>query len=131
MLLTPDSAASITPSRFVSAGSAIAPTTVGRRRGAGLVLDDLHVHHVLHEVLGDAGHHRAEHLEALTLPLDERILLAHRPQVDAGLEVVHLLEMLTPALVDDAQHHLTLHLAEHLFAEFGLALLVVAPSRSP
>ena len=90
-----------------------------------LVLDDLHVHHVLHEVLGDAGHHRAEHLEALTLPLDERVLLAHRPQVDAALEVVHLLEVLTPALVDDAQHHLTLDLAEDLGTEFLLAALVV------
>ncbi len=90
-----------------------------------LVLHDLHVHHVLHEVLGDAGHHRPEHLEAFTLPLDERVLLTHRPQVDAALQVVHLLEVFTPTLVDDAQHHLTLDLAQHLGAEFLLAALVV------
>ncbi len=71
------------------------------------------MHHVLHEVLRDAGHHGAEHLEAFTLPLDERILLPHRPQVDAALQVVHLLEVFPPALVDDAQHHLALDLAQH------------------
>ncbi len=101
--------------------------TAGASAGgcSGVVLDDLHVHHVLHEVLGDAGHHGAEHLEAFALPLDERILLAHRPQVDAALEVVHLLEVLTPALVDDAQHHLTLDLAQYVGTEFLLATLVV------
>jgi hypothetical protein len=74
---------------------------------------------------GDSGHHAAEHLEALTLPLGERVLLPHRPQVDAALEVVHLLEVLAPALVDDAQHHLAFDLAEHLDTQFLLAPLVV------
>ena len=54
------------------------------------------------------------------------ILLPHRPQVDALLEVVHLLEVLAPALVDDAQHHLALDLAHRLVAELVLAALVVA-----
>ena len=95
---------------------------VERRR---FLLHDLDVHHVAHEVLGDRLHHRPEHLVALALPLGERVLLAHRPEVDALLEVVHLLEVLAPALVDDAQHHLTLDLAHHLGTELGLALLVV------
>ena len=61
----------------------------------------------------------AEHLEAFALPLGERVLLAHRPEVDALLEVVHLLEVLAPTLVDDAQHHLALDLAHRVLAEFG------------
>jgi hypothetical protein len=92
----------------------------------GLLDHDLHVHHVLHEVLGDARHHLPEHLEALTLPLDERVLLAHGPQVDALLQVVHLVEVLAPLLVDDLEHHLTLDLAHRRGAELLLALLVVA-----
>ena len=90
------------------------------------LLHDLDVHHVAHEVLGDRLHHRPEHLVALALPLGERVLLTHRPEVDALLEVVHLLEVLTPALVDDAQHHLALDLAHHVGTELGLALLVVS-----
>ena len=86
---------------------------------------DLHVHHVLHEVLRDALHHQAEHLVALALPLGERILLAHRPEVDALLEVVHLVEVLAPLRVDDLEHHLALDLAHHVGAELALALLVV------
>ena len=73
----------------------------------------------------DALHECAEHLEALALPLGERILLAHRPQVDALLEVVHLLEVLAPALVDDAEHDLALDLAHDAGAELGLPTLVV------
>ena len=86
-----------------------------------MLLDDLDVHHVAHEVLGDALHHRPEHLVALALPLGQRVLLAHRPEVDALLEVVHLLEVLAPALVDDAQHHLALDLAHDPLAELLLA----------
>ena len=63
----------------------------------------------------------AEHLEALALPLDQRVLLAHGPQVDALLQVVHLVEVLAPALVDDLQHDLALDLAHGLGAELGLA----------
>ena len=44
-----------------------------------------------------AVHHRLEHVEALALPLGERVLLAHGPEVDALLEVVHLVEVLAPA----------------------------------
>ena len=89
------------------------------------VSDDLHVHHVLHEVLGNAGHHRAEHVEAFPLPFGQRVLLAHRTEVDAALQVVHLFEMLAPALVDDPQHHLTLDLTQDVLTELGLTLFVV------
>ena len=82
------------------------------------------MHDVLDEVVGDAGHHHAEHLEALTLPLGGGILLAHRPKVNALAQQVHLTQMLTPALIDDAQHHLTLNLTQHGLTELTLAGLV-------
>ena len=43
--------------------------------------------------------------------LDERILLRERAQVDALAHVVHRLEVLTPARVDDLQDHEPLELA--------------------
>ena len=65
-----------------------------------------------------------KHLEALALPLGGRILLAHGPQMDPLPQLVHLPEVLTPLLVDDPQHHLTLDLPEHLLTQLALALLV-------
>ena len=53
----------------------------------------------------------AEHREALALPGHQRVLLAHGPQVDALAQVVHLGQVVAPALVDDLQHHLALDLA--------------------
>ena len=75
------------------------------------------MHHVLHKVLGDALHERAKHLETFALPFGERILLPHRTQVDALLQVVHFFEMFTPALVNDAQHHLAFNFAHRDFAK--------------
>ena len=55
-----------------------------RTCGRGAVVDDdLEVEDVADEVVLDLPHHRLEHVEALALPLGERVLLAHRPQVDA------------------------------------------------
>ena len=82
------------------------------------------MHDVLDEVVGDARHHHAEHLEALTLPLGGRILLTHRPKVNALAKQVHLTQVLTPALIDDAQHHLTLNLTQHRLTELTLAGLI-------
>jgi len=62
-------------------------------------------------VIVDGVEQLAEHREALSLPRDERILLAHGTQVDALAQVVHLGEVVTPALVDDLEHHLALDLA--------------------
>ena len=84
------------------------------------------MHHVADEVALDAGDHGLEHLVALALPLDERVALAHGPQVDALAEVVHLVEVLAPGGVDDAEHHLALDLAHDVVAELGLAGLVAA-----
>ena len=82
------------------------------------------MHDVLHEILGNALHERAKHVVTLALPLGEWVFLTHRTQVDALLEVVHLFEMFTPALVDNAQHHLTFNFAHYCFAELLFTLFI-------
>ena len=90
---------------------------VERRRRRCSATRDLHVRDVRDEVVLDSRHHRLEHVEALTLPLGERVLLAHRPEVDALTQVVHLVEVLAPVLVDHRQHHAALDLAEVVGAD--------------
>ena len=91
-------------------------SVVGRPRRL-LHRRDLEVRDVGDELVLDLAHHRLEHVEALTLPLGERVLLAHRPQVDALAEVVHLVEVLAPVLVDHREHHPALDLAEVVGAD--------------
>src|SRR5579862_1434085 len=69
---------------------------------------DLDVEDEAQVVVVDRVHQLAEHLEALPLPRDEGVLLAHRAQVDPLAQVVHLGQMLPPAHVDDAVHDLAL-----------------------
>ena len=95
--------------------------TARRRVGHG---HDLEVRDVLDEVVLDQAHHRLEHVEALALPLGERVLLAHRAEVDALAEVVHLVEVLAPVLVDHREHHAPLDLAELVGADRLLLRLV-------
>ena len=54
-----------------------------------------------------------EHV-ALAPILDERILLRERAQMDALTQVVHRLEVVSPALVDDLEHHVALDVAGEL-----------------
>src|ERR1700722_4505561 len=58
----------------------------------------------------EAVQHPGEHVETLTLVLDQRVALRHRAQADALLEVVHLVEVLTPFAVDDVQQDVTFQL---------------------
>ena len=97
-----------------------------RRAARGVVGDDLEPEDVPDEVVLDRLHHRLEHVEALALPLGQRILLTHRAEVDALAEVVHLEEVLAPVLVDHREHHAPLDLAELLRADLlflGVVLL--------
>ena len=55
-----------------------------------------------------------EHDVPLVLVLDERILLCHGAQVDAFTHVVHPVEMLAPALIDDLEDHEALELAHQV-----------------
>ncbi len=59
---------------------------------------------------------------ALAAVLDERVLLGERAQVDALAQVVHRLQVLAPALVDDLEDHVALDLARELDPERLLAL---------
>src|SRR6266699_1717930 len=97
---------------------------VARLPARAVVGDDLEVRDVPDEVVLHARHHRREHVEALALPLGQRILLAHRAQVDALAQVVHLVEVLAPVLVDHREHHAALDLAERVAPDRLLLLLV-------
>ena len=96
----------------------------GRERLLGLVLLHLDVEERRDDLLADDLAELLEHDVALAAVLDERILLGHRPQVHALAEVVHRLEVLAPARVDDLEDHEPLDLAHQLGAEAGLAVVV-------
>ena len=69
-----------------------------------------------------------EHLEgtiSLGLVLDQRVALTKAAQSDTGLEVVHLLQVVHPAGIDDAQHDLGVELAHEVLTQ-ALGLHVVA-----
>src|SRR5215218_4888418 len=75
-------------------------------RGAVLALDlDVDDEDVTAELLPDRVHQGAEHLVALVLVGDEGIDLREPAQVDALAQVVHVVQVLAPALVDDLEQH--------------------------
>src|SRR5215207_6098577 len=76
------------------------------------------------EVRPDAVHQVLEEREALVLVSDERVDLGEPAQVDPLAQVVHVVEVLAPALVDDLQQQEALQRPHQLLAEIGLALLV-------
>ena len=49
--------------------------------------------------------------------------MSHGPEVDALAEVVHLVEVLAPPLVDDPEQYLAFHLAHGFRPELGLPAL--------
>src|SRR4029434_2720784 len=65
-----------------------------------------------------------EHQVALVAVLDERILLRHRAEVDTLAEVIHVLEVLAPACVDDLEDHVALDLPRNLLAPGLLPLSI-------
>src|SRR5262245_46878616 len=76
------------------------------------------------DVVPDRAAELLEEDVTLAAVLDERILLRERTQVDALTQVVHRLEVLAPALVDDLEDHVALDLAHQLRAELLLPLAV-------
>src|SRR4051794_4587646 len=104
------------------------PAALLRREGlsgAARVLDlHLDVEDEARELLPDRLDQGGEHVEALVLVGDEWILLGEAAQVDALAQVVHVVEVLAPALVDDLQEAEALDLAHELRAELLLALVV-------
>ena len=63
-------------------------------------------------------------VERLVLVGDDRLDLGEPAQVDALAQVVHVVEVLAPAVVDDLQQQVALERAHQLVAELLLALVV-------
>ena len=72
---------------------------------------ELCVEEVPDDLFADRRVQLLEHDVALGGVLDKRVLLGHRPQVDALAQVVHVLEVLAPAGVDDLEDHEALEVA--------------------
>ncbi len=90
----------------------------------GLILLHLDVEQRQHDLFLDRAAQLLEHDMALAPVLDERVLLGHRAQVDPLAQIVHRLEMLPPAGVDDLEDHEPLDLAHQLRPEALLAVVV-------
>src|SRR3954451_4421351 len=76
------------------------------------------------EVRPDRVHEVLEEREALVLVRHERVDLGEAAEVDALAQVVHVVEVLAPALVDDLEQQVALQSAHELLTELRLALVV-------
>src|SRR5690606_3858977 len=85
---------------------------------------DLEVIEIADRLFLDLPHHRLEHREALALVFNQRVTLRHRTKTDASFEVVHLVEVVTPATVKNLQHYPALELTSGRLAERFFARLV-------
>src|SRR3954469_20851910 len=112
--------------RVLEVASAVAAAAPLRPECAVARALDLHLHveDVARELLPDRLDEGREHVEALVLVGDERILLGEAAEVDALAQVVHVVQVLAPALVDDLEQDVALDLAHQLRAELLLALVV-------
>jgi hypothetical protein len=50
----------------------------------------------------DLAHHGAKHGESFALVLHQRITLSHGAKTNAILQIVHLIEVVSPATIDNA-----------------------------
>ena len=78
-----------------------------------------------HDLLADQAAELVEHHVTFGRVLDERVLLGHRAEMDSLAHVLHVLEVLAPAGVDDLEDHEALELAHRLRAELLLLRLVL------
>src|SRR4051794_28620653 len=102
-----------------------APAPVGPGLLAVLTVHlDLDVEDVARELVPDVGHQGREHVKALVLVGHEGVDLGESAQVDALAQVVHVVQVLAPALVDDLEQHEALERPHQLAAELVLALVV-------
>ncbi len=92
------------------------------RHGRRLSRLDLDVEQEPDGLLLQRLQHRPEHVETLAAVLDQRVALRHRPQPDALLEVVHLVEVLAPLAVQDAEHHPALEFPHRTRADLAVNL---------
>ena len=88
--------------------------------GSSLAVDfDLDVEDHAREVGPDRVHQVLEELEALVLVRDQRVDLGEPAQADALAQVVHVVEVLAPALVDGLEQQVALEHAHQLLAELA------------
>src|SRR5215213_3442743 len=98
---------------------------LGQRAVAvGVLHLDLDVEDHAGEVGPDRVHQVLEEGEALVLVGHERVDLGEAAEVDALAQVVHVVEVLAPALVDDLEQQIALERAHELLAELLLAFVV-------
>src|SRR2546427_7851649 len=83
--------------------------------GGGRAELDLQLEPALGERTAQVVHQADEHLVGLLLVLDERILLAPLPELDADAQLVEVVEMVLPLFVEDADHDLR----QRLIADVG------------
>src|SRR6266498_427028 len=102
------------------------PDALGAGAGRFVLADQLHVVDVPDELVADPGLHLVEHREGLAAVLGERVALAVRPEVDALLQVVHLVQVLAPLRVDHREQDHPLELPHDLRRDLLLLLLVRA-----
>ena len=88
------------------------------------LLGQVQVVQVGHGLLANSVEHRLVHVVALTLVFNQRVTLGHCTQTDTFLEVLHLVQVLGPALTDDREHHAAFNLTHALFADALLTLVV-------
>src|SRR4051794_22940142 len=95
-------------------------------RGLAVLALDLDLDVVDHprEVRPDGVHQVGEELERLVLVGDDRLDLGEPAEVDALAQVVHVVEVLAPAVVDDLQQQVALEHPHELLAEVLLAARV-------
>src|SRR5215211_5538208 len=109
---------------LTGAAGAVGRVVLPRAVAAGALHLDLDVEDHARKVRPDGVHQVAEQLERLVLVGDQRIDLGEPAQVDALAQVVHVVQVLAPALVDDLQQQVALERAHQLVAELGLAPVV-------
>src|SRR5918992_1848514 len=85
---------------------------------------DLDVVDHAREVGPDRVHQVLEEREGLVLVRDDRLDLGEPAQVDALAQVVHVVEVLAPARVDELQQQVALDCPHDLVAELALTMLV-------
>src|SRR5690606_14163155 len=87
--------------------------------GRGLHLHP-HPEEGVDRILLHGAQHVLEHLVGLKLVLEQRVLLAVRPQADAFPQVVHGPQVLHPLHIDEAQQEVALHLPHELGTDLPL-----------
>src|SRR5262245_46613275 len=105
--------------REAAAVDVVRPAQLLRLLRLELRVEEEHQH-----LLADQAAELLEHRVPLGAVLDKRVLLREGAEVDTLAEVIHVLEVLAPAGVDELTNDVALDLARDLFAPLLLLLAV-------